>query len=46
MKGVFSMDNSITNMKPHLVKERSERNMPLRPDEEPNPTNKQNWWKL
>ena len=35
MKGVFSMDNSITNMKPHLVKEWSERNLPLSPDEVP-----------
>ena len=45
MKGVFSMDNSITNMKPHLVKEWSERNLPLSPDEVPYGSNKLYWWK-
>lgn len=45
MKGVFSMDNSITNMKPHLVKEWSERNLPLNPDEVPYGSNKLYWWK-
>lgn len=45
MKGVFSMDNSITNMKPHLVEEWSERNLPLSPDEVPYGSNKLYWWK-
>lgn len=45
MKGVFSMDNSITNMKPHLVKEWSERNLPLSTDEVPYGSNKLYWWK-
>ena len=45
MKGVFSMDNSITNMKSHLVKEWSERNLPLSPDEVPYGSNKLYWWK-
>lgn len=45
MKGVFSMDNSITNMKPRLVKEWSERNLPLSPDEVPYGSNKLYWWK-
>lgn len=41
----YSMDNSITNMKPHLVKEWSERNLPLSPDEVPYGSNKLYWWK-
>ena len=45
MKGVFSMDNSITNRKPHLVKEWSERNLPLSPDKVPYGSNKLYWWK-
>ena len=45
MKGVFSMENSITNMKPHLVEEWSERNLPLSPDEVPYGSNKLYWWK-
>lgn len=39
------MDNSITNMKPHLVKEWSERNLPLSPDKVPYGSNKLYWWK-
>lgn len=45
MKGVFSMDNSITKMRPHLVNEWSERNLPLSPDEVSYGSNKLYWWK-
>ncbi len=39
------MDNSITNMRPHLVSEWSERNLPLSPDEVSYGSNKLYWWK-
>lgn len=39
------MDNSITNMRPHLVSEWSEQNLPLSPDEVSYGSNKLYWWK-
>lgn len=39
------MDNSITNMRPHLVSEWSERNSPLSPDVVSYGSNKLYWWK-
>lgn len=44
MKGVFSMENSIANMRPYLVNEWSDRNLPLSPDEVPYGSNKLYWW--
>ena len=44
MKGVFSMKNSIANMRPHLVNEWSDRNLPLSPNDVPYGSNKLYWW--
>ena len=39
------MENSISNMRPELVKEWSEKNYPLTPDCVPFGSNKLYWWR-